>query len=360
MSSARLLLGFGNPLLDCTVPAIGRFDLGSLGIASGSHARQLPECTKASVVDSALVHPDRSITLGGSVLNTLRVFRRAFGHNATEGSADVQCAFVGAVGDDDRGLMLKQECTKAGIRTNALQTIKGMRTGVCACLVDHEGERTLVTQRGAAAHIESSPITKPNEPMSLLLHAACAIYVSSFVLSTDNRRSIASHLASLAHKQQIPLCLNLSSSSLMQDAQVVGVLNRDLLPRCKVVFGNKAECAALLGPQTRCDSSTLASRLSQLLPVGGIAVVTDGPAAVVYAEHTPEHPTVVCKPPPRVPLCELVDTNGAGDAFVGGWLSAFLSSASSSTSNQKLRECVDAGYRCAENALRDRGISHVG
>lgn len=45
---------------------------------------------------------------------------------------------------------------------------------------------------------------------------------------------------------------------------------------------------------------------------------------------------------------EIVDTNGAGDAFAGGFLSRYVK-------GKKLEECMAAGHWAASEIIKDRG-----
>lgn len=53
---------------------------------------------------------------------------------------------------------------------------------------------------------------------------------------------------------------------------------------------------------------------------------------------------------PAVPAEEIVDTNGAGDAFVGGFLAAFLK-------GQEMQQCCKAGNFSAATIIRTSGTA---
>lgn len=59
---------------------------------------------------------------------------------------------------------------------------------------------------------------------------------------------------------------------------------------------------------------------------------------------------------PPVPDTEIVDTNGCGDAFVGGFLSRLVA-ADADDHGAKILECVVEGHRCAGLILRQRGCN---
>jgi len=55
--------------------------------------------------------------------------------------------------------------------------------------------------------------------------------------------------------------------------------------------------------------------------------------------------------PIKVSKEELVDTNGAGDSFVGGFLSQFIQ-------NKSIEQCVKAAHYCAWECIRRSGVTY--
>merc|ERR1712224_914217 len=97
----------------------------------------------------------------------------------------------------------------------------------------------------------------------------------------------------------------------------------DLLPYVDFLFGNETEFqtwADVEGWDTK-DLAFIATRLSLVRSVKSrkrTVVVTQGvnPTLVAINGHVTEYPVV------PLPKESLVDTNGAGDAYVGGFLAA--------------------------------------
>jgi sugar/nucleoside kinase (ribokinase family) len=324
--AAMRLLGFGAPLLDLTVPAVGRLALEKVGLRSGGHSvNLLSDQAKAEVVAAAMQHPNRVETVGGSVLNTLRV--ASYYARTRGGGADLTCAFLGSVGDDAEGETIALRLQRAGIKTTALQVIPNVRTGVCACLVDDQRERTLVTVRGAAGLLEPSFVTETR------VGAFDAVYFGAFILSTANRREVAATLAQLAQARGVPFCLNLSAADVVKVGAPVRQFVLDLLPKCNIVFGNADEVKALLDETSEGTTTDLAMGLASMLESDGVAVVTDGSRPAAFALRLPSTASLrtttattssvrafTCPAPPMVPHAEIVDSNGCGDSFVGGYV----------------------------------------
>merc|ERR1719222_564960 len=120
-------------------------------------------------------------------------------------------------------------------------------------------------------------------------------------------------------------CLNLSAPFIVQVPPFRAVLEM-LLPATDFLFGNETEARAYaeaVGWEST-DVEFIATRLS-LVPMKGNkpprkVVITQGcdPTVVAIRGNVTKYPVV------PLPKEKLVDTNGAGDAFVGGFLAALV------------------------------------
>ena len=54
--------------------------------------------------------------------------------------------------------------------------------------------------------------------------------------------------------------------------------------------------------------------------------------------------------PLKIPKEEIVDTNGAGDSFVGGFMSQYVQ-------NKPLEVCIKAGHYCASEVIKRSGCT---
>jgi len=117
------------------------------------------------------------------------------------------------------------------------------------------------------------------------------------------------------------------------------------------LFCNETEAATFAeteGWETT-DLSFIATRLS-LVPMakGGhrTVVITQGgdPTLVAFRGHVTQHPII------SLPKEKLVDTNGAGDAYVGGFLAAL-------SKNLSVDECCKAGAFSASVIVQNSGCT---
>merc|ERR1711871_870242 len=117
-------------------------------------------------------------------------------------------------------------------------------------------------------------------------------------------------------------------------------------------FGNEVE-AATFGESRGWvkDLKEIALKLSQLPKASGarprVVVFTQGADATIVAANG----KVTVHEVTKIPKEQLVDTNGAGDAFVGGFLSQLVE-------ERSLDECVRAGHYAAGVIVQRSGCTY--
>jgi sugar/nucleoside kinase (ribokinase family) len=117
-----------------------------------------------------------------------------------------------------------------------------------------------------------------------------------------------------------------------------------------LVFGNETEFKAyasavgLENPDDRVATAIAISKAPKVTPGPRVVVATQGAAhtIVVIGDE------VRLFPVPKLAPSKMVDTNGAGDAFVGGFLSHHIRGGS-------LAVCVQAGHAAARNCIQQSG-----
>jgi len=121
------------------------------------------------------------------------------------------------------------------------------------------------------------------------------------------------------------------------------------------VFGNEHEFAALGKKQSWGDDlKEIAKKLSEFPKINAkkprVVIVTQGSHSTlaISSDGTSEEIRV-----PKVPAEEIVDTNGAGDSFVGGFLSQYVL-------GKSVHESVVAGHYCASVTIRTSGTDFRG
>lgn len=248
-----------------------------------------------------------SLTRGGSAANV-----------AVAASPRHPVRFIGRVGDDTLGRTLVGELEDAGVE--ALVQRAG-RTGAIVILVDGVGERTMITDRGAAA--ELGPIDPD------WLTGAEWVHLPLYGFAPQASRAALLGAARLLAQRGVPVSLDLSSIATMRDlgGPMLAALVDQVRPA--VVFANA-------------DEAALAEELGVHPPPGSVYVVKRGGDPV--AVHVDGDVTDV--PVQRVQ--DVLDSTGAGDAFAAGYIVAAMGGATP-------HESARAGCVLAMSALRRAG-----
>ncbi|TFV56889.1 carbohydrate kinase family protein [Geodermatophilus sp. DF01-2] len=208
--------------------------------------------------------------------------------------------FAGCVGDDAAGAGLVAELAAAGV-TPAVRTVAGAGTGTIVSLVEPDGQRSMLADRGA--NLALAPADVPTPAPGGHLH------LSGYALLDPAPR--AAGLAATAAARAAGCTVSVDPAS---TGPLAGYgVERWLVDTAAatLVLPNEAEARLLTGCA---DPAAAARALAARYPV---AVVTLGAEGALWAAgdglvHRPAHPAAV------------VDTTGAGDAFTAGLLSVWL------------------------------------
>ncbi|WP_114559264.1 ribokinase [Desertihabitans aurantiacus] len=231
----------------------------------------------------------------GETALATRVENRPGGKGANQASAVAlcggECWMVGAVGDDEDGRLLVTALREAGVRTDAVAVLPEVRSGRAVVMVAPTGENAIVVLPGANSELTASDVRRlvAGLPPAEVLLAQGELPVPCIVAAAEVAAATgARFVLNLAPYVELPL---------------------EVLAACDPLVVNEHEAAAL-GVQLAGQPLEDEPLLDVLVQHTRSVVITLGGAGAVYGSAT-ERGSV---PAPRVPV---VDTSGAGDAFVG-------------------------------------------
>eukprot|EP01043_Picozoa_sp_COSAG02_P009822 COSAG02_NODE_338_length_24206_cov_94.612685_8_plen_246_part_00 len=214
-------------------------------------------------------------------------------------------------------------------------------TGKCAVLVTADGERSLITDLQAANNYKIEHFNE--EAQQAALSAAKIVYSSGFFMTVCPDAMVAA--AKHCNASGKSYCLNLAAPFLIEVPPFWAVLE-SLLPYADYVFGNESEFETF-AKKMEWDPSNMKETVAkiQALPKEGkprTAIVTQGslPALIATADGVTEHPVIPCD--------NVVDTNGAGDAWVGGFLFGLAT-------GKDTADCVKAANYAANHIIQRSG-----
>merc|ERR1712083_194872 len=188
------------------------------------------------------------------------------------------------------------------------------------------------------------------EPANLkIVQEAKNIYSAGFFItvSTDSMKLAAKETVQSGAKY----CMNLSAPFLMQVPPFKAFIT-EIMPLVDFLFCNETEAltyAETEGWETT-DIAFIATRISLIPSSKGIhrtVVVTQGkdPTIVAVHGHVTEYPILALLKE------KLVDTNGAGDAYVGGFLAAL-------SKGLPVADCCKAGAYSASIIVQHSGCTY--
>ncbi len=232
---------------------------------------------------------------GGETLtgSDLHVFPGGKGANqgAAAARAGAPTRFLGCVGDDGNGAFLREHLREAGVQVDGVRA-GGRPTGTAMILLTPDGENSIVVSPGA------------NHAVDVAMAEAMApawLDAGLLVLNLEIPHDTVRHVVARAHAAGVRGLLNAAPAALLDDAT---------LAACDPLVVNEYEAAIALGADADADADFEA--LAEGLRRAGArsVVITLGAAGALVADGDGVD---------RIPAyrVDVVDTTGAGDAFVG-------------------------------------------
>lgn len=251
--------------------------------------------------------------------------------------------FMGCVGKDEYADIMKKAAVKNGVRVQYMVQDE-KPTGTCAVLITGK-DRSLVANLSAANLYKVDHLKQPENWKHV--ENARYYYISGFFLtvSPESILEVAKHACG-ANKV---FCMNLSAPFLCQ-------FFKDQMSQCiefwDFIFGNETEAAAFSeahGFGTN-DVKEIAIKISAMPKKNSsrprVVVITQGSQSTIVAQNG-EAKEYAINP---ISSDDIIDTNGAGDAFVGGFLSQLVQ-------NKPIEKCVDAGHYLARIVIQRSGAT---
>lgn len=206
----------------------------------------------------------------------------------------LEAGFVGKIGHDPAGTEVMRMLAKEGVAADRVLTDPKLTTGYSVILVASNGERTILSHRGASHELKAKDI-------AVRTLEADWFYISSLAGNLDLLSKLLKH----ANNHGIQVAIDPGNAELAQTKKL-----RALLPLVTVLKANAQELATLFGGTDLKDTVTRAHGTCPYVvgtngPLGSYAAV----AGKLYQAGMYQK-------------VKAVDRTGAGDAFGSGFVSA--------------------------------------
>jgi sugar/nucleoside kinase (ribokinase family) len=230
--------------------------------------------------------------------------------------------FIGQVGHDRLGSQLCEVLRDSGVD---VQVIADGRTGSIVVLVQPNGQRSFLTDRGVASHLAHFD--------AALMNGVSILHVPTYSLTDEPLASTCVQYINAARATGALISIDASSSSVLKQygTDRYRALIQSLSP--EVFLCNEDEAAVLgLGAQK---------------PMAGaeLTVIKQGPLPVIAVQHNGTTTEVAV-----TPVAHIVDTTGAGDAFAAGFLPHYAQT-------KNITNAVAHGHAVASRVLQSPGAT---
>ena len=198
-------------------------------------------------------------------------------------------SFVGRIGKDGEGILLKESLHANGVSTEyLLESENAVNSGTAFVVVDSTGENAISVIPGANHSLSIEQIKSSIDkflPDVILLQAEINVDVLKEVLKKYSTKSRV--IFNLAPFINIP---------------------KDLVINCSPLIVNELEAKDLLGVEIKENYQEITDAFSKICKS---AIVTLGSQGVLICEES-RYERI-----PALPIKHVIDSTGAGDAFVG-------------------------------------------
>jgi len=337
--SEGAVFGMGNPLLDLSVSLegiVGSVFLRKYGLeannailAGKEHVPMYEEMADAFEVE---------YIAGGATQNSIRVAQWLLGQKKS-------CTYFGCIGNDKFGKVLQSKAEEDGV--NAVYQIHPQEsTGTCAVVCTEGGKKRSLVANLASANLFTIDHVNMEKNWKCV-QKANVYYIAGFFLtvSPPSIMKVAKH----ACENNKIFTMNLSAPFLCQFFKEPMMA---AMPYIDILFGNESEAATFakehnLGTE---DIKEIAHKIAEMPKIN-----KNRKRMVVFTQG--DLPIVVCQDGrilefsvPPLAASEMVDTNGAGDAFVGGFLAQLAK-------GKPVEDCVELGKRAAKMIIGRSGCT---
>ena len=278
---------------------------------------------------------------GGSIQNTLRVLSWCL-NMEEKNKGKYSITMLGATGNDGYKEKIMNALKVSGVKP-LLQSIPNMSTSRCGVGI-YKKERCLLPEIRASNCLTEEFVSEHQNE----IYENDALIIEGYFL--QEKYDICKNLCLEFKKEKKVVILALSAVFMVQAHfdKIVEISNY-----ADMIVGNMEELQAFAGENSGNYKDIFEKVYKKLEPKDRIFVVTDGSKGVLVSKYDYKRGKLdfILQSFPSVMKTEdIVDLNGAGDSFLGGFLSQFMKGCT-------LYSCCRAGNDAASVILKNVGCT---
>jgi len=281
-------------------------------------------CTIGDLIEDVVVWINGELNIGSDTDSVIVRTRGGSAANVAMFGAltGTPSRFIGQVGNDNLGEQLCASLRQSGVD---VCTVAEGRTGSIVVVVQPNGERTFLTDRGVASELSLFDAS--------YLAGVSIVHVPSYSLALEPLATTAIQYIRAARTAGALISIDASSTSVLRDYGIdrYAALIASIAP--DVFLCNNDEAVLL-----KIDSA-------HPMPGAALTVIKRGAqpvTAITAAGAVTENSTP--------PVANIVDTTGAGDAFAAGFLPVYATS-------RNIEDAITNGNLIAARVLRSPGAT---
>lgn len=265
-------------------------------VVVGDYAWDVLIRTRSQLLQGGDLFGEVQLAPGGSAAN-VAVWARRCGLPTT---------FVGKIGRDRFGRLAQDELAEEGVDAHWAITSEQL-TGAVAVWIDQSGERSMVSGKGADHYL------LPSELPLELLTGARHLHLSAWSFFDDPPRQAVRRAAQVVKGAGGSVSLDPGSFQMIDEMGVQRFLDMTVDLGVDVLFPNLEEGQVLTGEE---EPPAIGAKLQQLYGGAMVLLKLDDEGAYLH------HAGVGTQVPTAARA--VVDATGAGDAYAGAFLAAWL------------------------------------
>lgn len=332
------IIAIGNPIVDISAEV----DRGSIQLYNlawgGTH---FANESNMGFFDELESKPQVTYIPGGSIQNTLRVCSWCL-NMEEKNRGKYRITMLGAIGQDGYKDKILNALNSAGVKP-LLEIIPNMTTSRCGvgicnkerCLLPHIKASNCLTDEFVKEH--------ENE-----IYDNDALLIEGYFL--QERYELCKHLCTSFKRAKKIVILTLSAVFMVR-AHREKIM--EMAQSADIIVANMEELQAFAETEKEIPKNVFIKASSKLTPKERLFIITDGGNGVFVSKfdyRKGQIDFILQSFPHNLKNEDICDLNGAGDAFLGGFLSQFMKGAS-------LQDCCKAGNEAAFVIIKNVGCT---